>query len=146
MLLNVSKSSLNHLIPQLQTKGMAVVTYTHKKDGKATYVAGPSQDLKRYLISRVERLLFVEQPNSISEDLTPTAQLYVKGKLEKEIRFPMLPLPKKMRRPDIDSSPLAYLLLKFRDVLSTFYFFIRIPLKVDCFIGVEAVNAHSLGS
>ncbi len=125
----------------LKEKSVAVVTYTHKENGKPTYMAGPSQDLKQYLIKRTATLFFVEQPIPHSEDPTATAELYENGKKIKEYRFPMPRLPKKMRRPDIDSNVFAYLLFKVRDVLSTFYFFLRVGRRFDIFIGVEAINA-----
>jgi len=125
----------------LQNKKVVVVTYTHNEGGKPSYLAGPSQDLKHYLIPRVKELLFVEQPISFSEDLSATAEWYIQAKLEKRFRFPMPSLPKTMRRPDIDSHILAYLIFKIRDILSSLYFLFRVPRRFDCYIGVEAINA-----
>ncbi len=130
-------------IPELQNKRIAVVTYTHKKEGKPSYLAGPSQDLKHYLLSRTQELFFVEQPISFSQDLTATAEWYVEGVLKKRYTFPMFPLLKSMKRPDIDSTPFGYLLFKIRDILSTLVFFARVPGKWDYLIAVESINAVS---
>lgn len=125
----------------LKEKSVVIVTYTHKEEGKPTYMAGPPQDLKTYLLERQATLYFIEQPISYSDDPTATAEYYEQGKLVKQFKFPMFRLPKKMRRPDIDSNPLAYILFKTRDVLSTLYFFLKVRKKFDVYFGVEAVNA-----
>ena len=138
---SVAGRAESHVSSSLKDKSVAVVTYTHKENGKPTYMAGPSQDLKQYLIKRAASLFFVEQPIPHSEDPTATAELYENGKKIKEYRFPMFKLPKKMRRPDIDSNLFAYILFKLRDVLSTLYFFLRVGRRFDIFIGVEAINA-----
>lgn len=127
--------------PSLENKRIAVVTYTHKQEGKPSYLAGPSQDLKCYLKERAQEVFFVEQPISFSQDLTATAEQFVHGEKKNVFSFPMFPLSKKSKRPDIDQSPFVYLLFKIRDFFSTIYFFFRVRGKFDSIIAVESINA-----
>lgn len=117
-----------------------IVSYTHKSNGIPTYMAGPTQDLLNYLKTRTEEVAIIEQPDPISEDLTPTATVWEGTKQVRFIRFPMFWFPLKKGRRNVVHSPFLYALFKIRDWVSTIYFLIKLRKRFALYIGVESPN------
>ncbi len=121
---------------------VCIVSYTWKDEkGRPSHIAGPPQDLYRYLKSRAKEVVFIEQPQSYCVDVTPTMTVCLNGVEQKPIRFPMFWFPYNTARADIQQTPFPYIAFKIRDVLSTAYFMLRLGRRFDLYVGVEAVNA-----
>jgi len=121
---------------------VCMVSYTWKDEkGRPSHIAGPPQDLYRYLKSRAKEVVFIEQPQSYCTDITPTMTVCLNGVEQKPIRFPMFWFPYNTARADIQQTPFPYIAFKVRDVLSTAYFMLRLGKRFDLYVGVEAVNA-----
>lgn len=119
-----------------------ILSYTINFRGKTShYLSGPSQDLLEYLKKRSRRVVFLEQPDPVSEDLTPKAAVYEKGEKVRELAFPMFWFPLKTGRREIASNPFLYVLFKLRDFLSVYYFLLRLRCKFDAAVAVESPNA-----
>lgn len=126
----------------IQEGSFLILSYTINFKGKTShYLSGPSQDLLAYLKPRAKRVVFVQQPDPVSEDLQPKALCYEKGVLTKELSFPMFWFPMKTGRREIASTPLMYLLFKLRDFFATFYFSFKLKDKFDVCVAVESLNA-----
>jgi glycosyltransferase involved in cell wall biosynthesis len=120
---------------------ICLVSYTWRDEkGLASHIAGPPQDLYKYLKTRAKGVVFIEQPQSYCPDITPTMTICEEGLEKKIVRFPMLWFPYKNARADIQQSPLPYVVFKVRDILSTLYFLLLLRRTFDFYIGVEAVN------
>ena len=136
-----NESPFNSSYPLAKTR-VCIVSYTWKDEkGQPSHIAGPPQDLYRYLKSRAKEVVFIEQPQSYCSDITPTLTICKKGVEQKPIRFPMFWFPYNKTRADIQQTPFPYIAFKIRDVLSTAYFLIRLGRRFDLYVGVEAVNA-----
>ncbi len=121
---------------------VCLVSYTWKDEkGRPSHLAGPPQDLYRYLKSRAKEVVFIEQPQSYCPDITPTMTVCENGVEKKAIRFPMFWFPYKKGRADIQLTPFPYVVFKIREILSTGYFLLRLRRRFDLYVGVEAVNA-----
>jgi len=126
----------------LSKSRVCLVSYTWKDEkGRASHIAGPPQDLYRYLKPRAKEVVFIEQPQSYCPDITPTMTVCENGVEKKPIRFPMFWFPYNKARADIQHTPFPYVIFKIREVLSTAYFLIRLRRRFDLYVGVEAVNA-----
>ncbi len=118
-----------------------LATYSYKDNVDSSYLCGPSLDLFNYLKTRVKGIIYLEQPDPLSSDLTPQATIYTDGFLKKKERFPMFWFPLKRGQRRVEGALFAYILFKIRDIFSIVYFFIKIKEKFDFYIGVESPNA-----
>ncbi|GJL77311.1 MAG: hypothetical protein NPINA01_03000 [Nitrospinaceae bacterium] len=120
---------------------VCIVSYTWKDEkGQASHIAGPPQDLYRYLKTRAKEVIFIEQPQSYCPDITPTLTVCKMGVERKPVRFPMFWFPYNKTRADIQQTPFPYVAFKVRDILSTIYFLLYLRRRFDLYVGVEAVN------
>lgn len=91
-----------------------------------TEVYGPVQALKRYLLKRFTKLIFIEHPFSYTSLGASTLTFYRGGLVSTEKKVVQL-----------TSDLLAY----FRDLLLTLYWFLRKGRRTKVFIGVDNLNA-----
>ena len=61
-----------------------LATYSYKDNVDSSYLCGPSLDLFNYLKTRVKKIIYLEQPDPLSSDLTPQATIYTDGFLKKK--------------------------------------------------------------
>lgn len=120
----------------LHGKRVCVSTFTLKKDGKRLGRTVFPFQLIEYLTPRCAKLVCIEQPFSVSEDLVPTVEVYRRGKLVERHSFPM-PAALAYRRREATRPSFG---LRLRDLVSSLYFIGKVDLRSDAFIGIEAVN------
>lgn len=121
----------------LEEKTVCLATFTLKREGKRLGRTVFTYQLLDYIRPRAKKFLCIEQPFSLSEDLTPTLEIYEKGRLVQRHAFP-LPRALASRRRDAEKPSFG---LKLRDVISMVYFLGKIRTHIDLFIAVEGVNA-----
>lgn len=106
-------------------------------------MAGPSVDLYNYLKSKGYQAAFIEQPHPDSESHIPTLEEVKDQKIIKKIKLPLFwfPLRRAVSGDTVQRNFLLYLLFKFKDAVSVFYFMSKLKGKYDFFIGIESLNA-----
>lgn len=93
------------------------------------YTTGPSFRLEEYLHKKVKNLTFIGHPFSYAKDTRSFLRLYKNGKLIKEKKFV------EWKGPDI--------FFYFKDIFLTLWWTLRFSSKVNCYIGVDNLNAFS---
>ena len=93
------------------------------------YTTGPSFKLEDYLKDKVNSLVFIGHPFSFSEDTRSFLRVYNKGKLMIDKKFPKWK----------GSEFIFYL----KDLLLTFYWYLKYSTKNDYFIGVNNFNVFA---
>ncbi|HTW96203.1 MAG TPA: glycosyltransferase [Candidatus Methylomirabilis sp.] len=127
-------------IEELKNKKIIFATYSTKKDN-VRMAEGPALHLLNFFVDKCSEFALLEQPYFLyADDLTPTIEIYKRGKLEKKYKFAkifnFLFFTSKKRKKRGGTS----LRSKIRDFLSIFYYFVREKRKYDLFIGMESIN------
>lgn len=127
---------------KIKNKKIVIVSYVYQDyKNRESYLSGPAQDLAAYLKQRAQTVIFIKQPNPISEDLRPRAEWFENGRLKKNLVFLGLPswISRIIKK---DKSEVSWLhfLFKARDLAAMVYFFILFRRKFDLFVAVESSN------
>ena len=122
----------------LSDKKVIIASYTHIANGVFTTIGGPALAVKNYLLAnKIKCLVCIWQPLPISDTLSAIEEVFENGKEVIKRRFHVINWPFG-RKKEIS---LIYVLLKARDIISTFYFTLKLNGCFDIFIGVESLNA-----
>jgi glycosyltransferase involved in cell wall biosynthesis len=119
-------------------KKIIIASYTHIAHGVHTNIGGPALTLKKFLLAnKTKRLLCIWQPVPLSDTLSTIAEVFENGEALGTKKFQVFNCPLGRKK----AISLLYILLKFRDIISTLYFALGVKEHFDIFIGVEALNA-----
>lgn len=122
----------------LSDKKVIIASYTHIANGLFTTIGGPALAVKNYLLShKIKSLVCIWHPLPISDTLSAIEEVFESGREILRRKFYVINWPFG-REKEIS---LIYVLLKVRDIFSTFYFTLRLKSSFDIFIGVESLNA-----
>jgi glycosyltransferase involved in cell wall biosynthesis len=121
----------------LERSRILLVTAVLKRNGVRIGRTVFTNQLIDYILPRCHRLYLIEQPFENSDDLTPTMQVFESGVLVSKRRFPY---PRFLATRTGPAGKVS-LLLRFRDLLSSFYFMRKIGFPVNLAVCVESENA-----
>lgn len=122
----------------LSEKKVIIASYTHIVNGVYTTIGGPALTVKNYLLAnKIKCLACIWQPVPISDTLSTIEEVFEEGKEVIKRKFYVINWPFGRKK----AISFIYILLKFRDIISTLYFALRLKGRFDIFIGVESLNA-----
>jgi glycosyltransferase involved in cell wall biosynthesis len=121
----------------LSEKKIIIASYTHIANGIYTNLGGPALAVKKYLLAKkIKCLACIWQPVPISDSLSAIEEVFKEGKEVVKRKFYVVNWPFGREK----AISLIYILLKARDIISTFYFSLGLRSRFDIFIGVESLN------
>ncbi|MCX5713517.1 MAG: glycosyltransferase [Candidatus Omnitrophica bacterium] len=121
----------------LSEKKVIIASYTHISHGAYTTIGGPALTVKKYLLAnKIKCLVCIWQPVPISDTLSTIEEVFENGKEVIKRKFYVVNWPFGRKK----AISLIYVLLKFRDIISTLTFSFGLRGSFDIFIGVESLN------